>query len=415
MDFLRDRTMNKFVVGQFSESFPPLMDGVGFVAKNYTELLLAKGHKAYAVVSGAPSKKGYAQDCQSGIDYTIRATMVPLPRIRPYGLIVKGRRFKQKVGEIDFDLIHTHAPFTLGSYGRKLAQEHNIPLVATFHSLYKDDFITSLGSKRLANFLIKIVVTRFEKADEVWTPSLWSKERLREYGFKGDIVVVANGCDFPLPTPEEYLEYQRRGREIAKVDSTTPLLLYVGQINEKKNLRLILDSLLLAHKKGVDYKMVFVGDGVDLSKYRLFVKTNRLEEKITFLGRIGERETIKALMAAATLFPFPSQYDVSPLVLREAAAFSLPLLNTKDSATAFVTTDRVNGFITANTFDSFSKSLIELIANQPLCKEVGEKARETLYLSWDDVINEVGERYANLINKHRKSQSHTDGTGSPQG
>ncbi len=407
--------MNKFVVGQFSESFPPLMDGVGFVAKNYTELLLAKGHKAYAVVSGADTKKGYALDRQSGIDYTIRATMVPLPRIRPYGLIVKGRHFKRKVGGIDFDLIHTHAPFTLGSYGRKLAQEHNIPLVATFHSLYKDDFITTLGSKKLANFLIKIVVARFDKADEVWTPSLWSKERLREYGFKGDIIVVANGCDFPLPTPEEYLAYQRRGREIAKADSTTPLLLYVGQINEKKNLRLILDSLLLAHKVGIDYKMVFVGDGADLLKYRLFVKTHHLDNKIRFLGRVGERETIKALMAAATLFPFPSQYDVSPLVLREAAAFSLPLLNTKDSATAFATTDGVNGFITENSLDSYSQSLIELIENPPLCREVGENARETLYVSWEDVINQVAERYANLISRYRKSQSHTDDKGFHQG
>ena len=341
--------------------------------------------------------------------------MIPLPRIRPYGLIVRSRTFKRKVDEIDFDLIHTHAPFSLGRYGRKLAQERQIPMVATFHSLYKDDFTTTLGSKKLANFLIKIVVAHFEKADEVWTPSLWSKKRLQEYGFKGDIVVVANGCDFPLPTSEEYREYQKRGREIAKVDDTTPLLLYVGQINEKKNLQLILDSLHLAHKGGINYKMVFVGDGADLLKYRLYVKTHHLEEKVTFLGRVGEREKIKALMAAATLFPFPSQYDVSPLVLREAAAFSLPLLNTKESATAFVTTDRVNGFITDNSLDSFSESLIELIENQPLCIEVGSKARETLYISWEEVITEVAERYANLISKHRKSQSHTDDKGSPQG
>jgi len=155
--------------------------------------------------------------------------------------------------------------------------------------------------------------------------------------------------------------------------------------------------------------------GPDLLKYRLYVKTHHLEEKVTFLGRVGEREKIKALMAAATLFPFPSQYDVSPLVLREAAAFSLPLLNTKESATAFVTTDRVNGFITDNSLDSFSESLIELIENQPLCIEVGSKARETLYISWEEVITEVAERYANLISKHRKSQSHTDDKGSPQG
>ena len=393
--------MSRFVVGQFSESFPPLTDGVGFVVKNYTELLLANGYEAYAVVSGEHRKRGYAKDHQAGIDYTIRASMYPLPRIRPYGVIVKGRNFKGEVGKINFDLIHAHAPFTLGRYAQKLAKEQDIPLVATFHTLYKDDFIAVLGSKRIANLLMKIIIARFEKADEVWTPSLWSKKRLQEYGFSGDIVVVPNGTDFTLPTDEEYREYQERGREIAGVDSTTPLLLYTGQINEKKNLHLILESLLLAHKKGINFKMVFVGDGADLIKFRLFVKTHHLDDKITFMGRIGDREVIKALMAAAILFPFPSQYDVSPLVLREAAAFSLPLLNTKDSATAFVTTDGVDGFITENSFDAYSKALIELIENPNLCKKVGEAARQNLYISWQDVISEVSERYANLIERRR--------------
>jgi glycosyltransferase involved in cell wall biosynthesis len=148
--------------------------------------------------------------------------------------------------------------------------------------------------------------------------------------------------------------------------------------------------------------MVFVGDGADLSKFNTFVKKNALEEKITFMGRVVDRGAIKALMAAATLFPFPSQYDVSPLVLREAAAFSLPLLNTKDSATAFVTTNGVDGFITENSFEAFSKTLIELIGDPTLCEKVGQAARTNLYISWQDVISEVIERYTNLIERRRK-------------
>lgn len=394
--------MSKFVIGQFSESFPPLMDGVGFVAKNYTELLLEKGHEAYAVVSGEEREKGYEKDRQGGIDYTIRASMYPLPRIKPYGVIVIGKNFKREVENINFDLIHAHAPFTLGHYALKMAKRRNIPLVATFHTLYKDDFYATFGSKKIASLLMKIVVARFEKADEVWTPSLWSKKKLQEYGFEGDIVVISNGCDFPIPSDEEYREYQEKGRELAGVDPTTPLLLYVGQINEKKNLQLILNSLLLAHQKGVNFKMVFVGDGADLSKFHTFVKKNALEEKVTFMGRVIDRGAIKALMAAATLFPFPSQYDVSPLVLREAAAFSLPLLNTKDSATAFVTTDGVDGFVTENSFEAFSKTLIDLIGDPILCEKVGQAARTNLYISWQDVISEVSERYTNLIERRRR-------------
>lgn len=394
--------MRKLVVGQFSESFPPLMDGVGSVAKNYTEILRAHGHEAYAIVSGSMQEKGYAYDREHGLDYTIRSSMFPIPGISPYGIVLKNAEFRQQIRAINFDIIHTHTPFFFGRFAEQKVRTRNIPLVSTFHTLYKDDFLGYTRSKTISEHLTRMILRHYRIADEVWTPTEWSKKRLLEYGFSGEVTVIPNGCDFRIPTDQEYKDYQEEGHRLAETPPDTPILLYIGQIKKEKNLELTLQALLIAHKRGANFKMIFVGSGSDTAQFKLFVTKNKLESKIIFLGKITDREKIKALLAASTLFLFPSQYDTAALVMREAAAFSVPLLNTQGSATAEASIEGKNSFIADNTIESYAERLIALLNNPSLCKEVGLGARDTLYLHWEDVMQEVIQRYEALVCKGRK-------------
>lgn len=36
----------------------------------------------------------------------------------------------------EYDLIHTHTPFTIGFVGLRWAESHEVPIVATYHTLY---------------------------------------------------------------------------------------------------------------------------------------------------------------------------------------------------------------------------------------------------------------------------------------
>jgi len=397
--------MRKLIIGQFSEAFPPLMDGVGSVAKNYTELLRSQGHDVYAVVSGSSVEKGYEYDREHGIDYTIRSSMFPLPGISPYGLVVKNGEFRKQVRAIKFDIIHTHTPFFFARFAEQKVRTRNIPLVTTFHTLYKDDLLGYTHSKTIAEHFIRIILHHYQVADEVWTPTEWSKKRLLEYGFSGEITVIPNGCDFRIPSAKEYEDYREEGRQIVAISDATPLLLYIGQIKKEKNLELTLEALLIAHQQGADFKMVFVGSGSDMPQFKSFVKEHNLESKIMFLGKITDREKIKALLAASTLFLFPSQYDTSALVMREAAAFSLPLLNTKGSSTAAASVEGESSFIAENTSASYAERLLFLLKHPALCKEVGLGAKNTLYLHWDDVMQKVIQRYENLVCQGRKPKN----------
>lgn len=396
--------MGHLIIGEFCESFPPLMDGVGFVVKNYTELLRERGHETYAIVSGSKSEEGYAYDREHGIDYTIRATMVPVPGIHPYGFVHQSWQFRNQVRAIPFDIIHTHAPFFLGRFAEQLNRHRKVPLVTTFHTLYRKDFYGATHSEVLADHLTRMILRHYRAADEVWTTTEWSKQKLHEYGFDGEVLVMRNGCDMLRPSPAEYEAYRAKGRSTLRISTHTPLLIYVGQLKVEKNLPLTIEALGIAHAKNVDFHMVFVGTGPDRNLFEKMIEERNMQSKVTFTGKITDREKLKALYAASDLFPFPSQYDTSALVMQEAAALGVPLLNTEGSSTAVMTDRDVNGFIAKNDPESFADRLIQLLSDINMVKKVGNRAKTTIYRHWSTVVEDVESRYQELLAQSRSSR-----------
>jgi glycosyltransferase involved in cell wall biosynthesis len=319
-----------------------------------------------------------------------------VPGINPYGLVVKSREFRHQVRAIPFDIIHTHAPFVLGRFAEEMIRYRKIPMVATFHTLYKDDFYGATHSKTMTEHLVRMILKHFETADEVWTPTEWSKRKLYEYGFEGEVIVMPNGCDMVLPSEQQHAAYRSAGRAALKLDKDIPVCLYVGQLKKEKNIGLTIEALGLARAKKFDFHMVFVGTGSDRPYFERMLEERNLAKSSTFTGRISDREQLKTMFAASDLFLFPSQYDTSALVMQEAAAFGVPLVNTAGSATAFMTNDGVNGFVTDNKSEAFAERLMALMGDMDTVKKAGAEARKTIYRHWSTVIDEVEERYLRM-------------------
>jgi len=77
-----------------------------------------------------------------------------------------------------------------------ISKKQNIPLVATFHSKYREDFEHSVYNKYIARQMTNEIIRFYEKADEVWISQPSVEETIREYGYKGKIEVVPLGNDF---------------------------------------------------------------------------------------------------------------------------------------------------------------------------------------------------------------------------
>lgn len=380
-------------VGIFNDSFPPIMDGVSLTAQNYAYWL----HKMNQPVCVITPKSPNYYDNEPYPVY--RYTSLPLLGRKPYRLGFPNIdiSFKSEIDHISFGLVHAHCPFTSGLLALHIAREQKIPLIATFHSKYRDDFERTFHNKKLAKLMLKEIIWFYEKADEVWIPQAAVEETLREYGFNGKVEVIDNGCDFANGRPIEPIKKQARiDLHLAEKEL---IILFVGQHIWEKNTRLIIESLAMI--KDISYKMFFVGTGYAKDDMMQMVNDLNLTSNVEFVGAIYNREDLKRYYAAADLFLFPSVYDNAPLVVREAAALHTPAILVNKSTAAEKIIDNFNGFLTDNTVESVASKIRELSTSTQLLETVGKNAAQTIARSWESVAEEVMDRYKILMEKSR--------------
>lgn len=379
--------------GIFNDCFPPIMDGVSVATRNYAYWLHQKGERVCVVT---PSADQY-EDREPFPVY--RYFSLPLFFRKPYrvGLPQFDRSLKKHLDEAPFTLVHAHCPFSSGKLALQLARSRKIPLVATFHSKYRADFERFMPVKAVVDHLIRDVVRFYDQADEVWIPQASVEETLREYGYRGKIEVVDNGNDFAGTYSEEE---RNRLREQFGIKPGEALLLFVGQHIYEKNLDFLLHSVALL--RDVPFRMFFIGTGYAASALKQLAVRLGLEDRVHFLGRIIEREQLRAYYLAADLFLFPSRYDNAPLVVREAAALHTPSLMLEGSTASAVIRDGVNGFLAPETTEVYAGRVRSILQDTELLHRVAEGASQTLARSWEDIAGEVADRYRNLMLRYRR-------------
>lgn len=370
---------------EFTDSFYPIMDGVGNVVFQYAMNLGQKGHECYVVAPQTDTgwRGGWPFEV---VDYI----GVPLLYMKSYtaGAPLLDSHCVKRLGMINADIVHVHSPFVAGQAALSYAKKHDVPVVGTFHSKYYDDFLQITGVELLAEVGTKYVVDFYNKCDEVWAVSASSADTLRAYGYQGDVRVMTNGTDVrPLP-PGAIKEAEERF-EIGD----RPVLLFVGQMNWKKNLRLILEA---AAQVDGEYLLILAGQGPHEKEIRLLAEQLGISSRVRFTGHLTDRDLLDGLYARASLFLFPSVYDNAPMVVREAAAMGTPSVVVRGSSAAEAIHDGVNGFLCDDTSADLARVIRTALSAPERLAAVGEQARETIPIPWSLLLDQVVERYAAL-------------------
>lgn len=386
---------NKLITGQFNDAFTPVMDGVTNVVKNYAYWLDKKYGESYVAT---PAYPGYVDREEFPV---LRYYSIPIKKREPYrfGLELLDLNFRKTIKTIPFDIVHAHCPFTSGVIALQIARKLNIPIVATFHSKFYDDFKQVLKIDAFAKICTRIVIDFFSKVDQVWTVSKGAADTLHEYGYKGKVEIIPNGSDFVMPENMDALV--RQTEEKLNIHKDELVFLFVGQHIWQKNVKLIVDALQRVSLQNIHFKMFFVGDGYAQDELHNYVRELGLDGNITFLGKILDRDYLRSLFARADLFLFPSIYDNAPIVVQEAAAVGTPSLVIAQSNAAEGIIDNVNGYFSDNDSISYANRIIQIIQDRDALKNIGEKARITIYRNWENIVDEVNERYLDIIQRYK--------------
>ncbi|MBQ6383416.1 MAG: glycosyltransferase [Clostridia bacterium] len=382
--------MNEFMhIGQFTDTFLPIVDGVGRVALAYSETLSRMGHQVTVV---APM---YDTGYQGGFPFQlVEFVGRGLPGMKQYkiGEAVLDAHYRQRIRMIPLDIVHAHSPFMAGSEALRLAHLRKLPLVATFHSKYYDDFLKATKSESIAKAGVKLVVNFYNRCDEVWAVGKSTADVLREYGFEGEIQVMPNGATLRTASPKDVAEVTRRWNL-----GDDPLILFVGQMDWKKNILTILEACARLRAQGQRFRLILAGQGVDMMNITAKIQELGLEDQAQTVGHITDSTLLDGLYERASLFAFPSMYDAAPMVVREAAVMGTPSVMVRGSTAAEIIRDGENGYLCENQPADLARVIREALADPEKLKETGKKARETIPVPWDKVMEKAVERYTRLI------------------
>ena len=376
-------------IGQFSDTFLPVVDGVGRVVQAYAETLSAMGHQVTVV---APM---YDTGFQGGFPFELVDFIgSSIPGMKQYkvGEAMLDAHYRRRIRMIELDIVHAHSPFTAGSEALRLAAVRKLPLVGTFHSKYYDDFLKATKSESVAKMMTKFVVNFYNRCDEVWAVGRNTADVLRSYGFEGEIQVMPNGATLRTVHPSDVEEVTRR---FSLGDD--PVVLFVGQMDWKKNILTVLEACAELKKQGRQFRLLLAGQGIDMNAIRKKLEELQIEDRAQLLGHITDTSLLDGLYARASVFAFPSLYDAAPMVVREAAVMGTPSVMVRGSTAAEIIRDGENGYLCENEPKDLARVICGILDDPEKRDRIGQAARETIPVPWSKVLEKASERYERLV------------------
>lgn len=391
-------TKEKLSVCLLNDSFPPVIDGVANAVLNYARIIQ---EGLGSTVVGVPDYPGVTDAYPFPV---VRYPSFDTTKLVGYRA---GYPFSPRaldaLAEFAPDIIHSHCPVMSTVMARALRERLDVPVVFTYHTKFDIDIRRAISGHLLQQTAIRLLVDNISACDEVWVVSRGAGENLRSLGYAGDYIVMENGVDFPRgPVSQEKCEALRK--ELA-LPPEVPVYLFVGRMMWYKGIRIILDALAALRRSGQDFRMLLVGDGMERQEMEQLVKELRLDDVCIFTGAIRDREKLRTYFSLSDLFLFPSTFDTNGIVVREAAACGTASVLVRGSCAAEDVTEDGNALLIEENAASLKALLERVGTNRPALRDLGQRALEQLYLSWEDSVTRAYARYGTVLDHYRRGLS----------
>ena len=277
---------------------------------------------------------------------------------------------------MNLDIVHVHTEFSIGSFGRIIAKQFNIPIVATYHTYYEDYlyYINKGFFDKTSKKLLKTLTQFYEDktVDSLIVPAEKIKKIFQNH-YKKEIAVIPTGIAIER-FYKENIDKNKKEKIFKKLNLSNEdfLILFVGRIAEEKNIKFLID----AHKKLINddkkYKLVIVGDGPDVKNLKEASKD--IKDNVIFAGK-SPWEDVPCYYDMADVFVTASKSETQGLTVLEALASSTPVVCANDPSYIDAILPGTNGYV-FDTEEEYIKNIKKLKADENLRKDFAKNARE---------------------------------------
>lgn len=362
-------------IGIFTDTYSPFINGVTTSVLMLKKGLEKRGHTVFIVtVNDKTLKYSFSEN-----GHVLRVPGIPigiydyrLSGIYPIKAINIIRKWK-------LDVIHSQTEFGIGTFARIMAKQLNIPLVHTYHTMYEDyiHYITKgyfdKSSKKIVEYLTLFYCDK--TATELVVPTKKAYELFKKkYMVDRNIHVVPTGIEvekFYLENNRKLnIDKKRKELGIAKDDF---VVLFVGRIAKEKNVELLLSSMKSIISSCPKMKLLIVGDGPDLDKYKDYAVKQDISNNVIFTGKVPW-DTIQYYYLISNCFTTASTSETQGLTVIEAMAASLPVVCIDDESFNQTVIDNLNGIIFRNR-RGYKNAIIKLYKDREFLDKLSKQAK----------------------------------------
>lgn len=321
-----------------SDWYTPAVNGVVTSVKNLRRELERRGHEV-RVLTLSQSRHSWEKD---GVTYlgSIAAGLVyPGARLRT---AFAGGWVRDLVAWGP-EVVHSQCEFSTFFLARRIAEELNIPLVHTYHTVYEDYthyFSPSVRFGRQAAAMFSRWVAA--RTDCMIAPTGKVRMLLQKYGVRCPVFVVPSGIDLAPFAGEADPWRSAVLRASLDIPAERTVLVSIGRLAEEKNIDELLRCRAAMGEPAVT--LLIVGDGPDRVRLeRQAAALGLTAPDVVFAGQVPP-EQVADWYRLGDLFVSASTSETQGLTYIEALAAGVPALCRTDPCLAGVVRNGENGW-----------------------------------------------------------------------
>lgn len=381
VDYYRDFTKQRvkldnkksLKIAMFTNNYLPFIGGVPISIDRLAKSLRKRGHEVIIFAPDYPDLE-YEENI-----YIKRFKLLKYLDTGNYKfpiINIFSRAIENEFNCYNFDIVHVHHPFWMGTKGLKLSKKNNLPVVLTYHTrleLYSHllPFLKLVFKNIISHKLIK----RFaQKCNGIISPTYSAKDYLNNINVSRQKYVIPTGVDF-----DSYVNIDKKEISSIRNDFLMKeefLLCSVSRLSKEKNIFFLLRAIKYIKKNtSISFKCIIIGDGPDKDEIKAYIKNEALEDTILLTGLISPTEVSKYYLAS-DLFVFSSLSETQGIVILEAMAGKCPVVAVRSSGIDDIVKNNYNGFKTHEDIVDWSNKVIEIIENKELLEKLSANAYE---------------------------------------
>ena len=342
----------------------PTFGGSGVVATELGIALAEHGHEIHFITYKQPVR---LQLLHNNVHYhEVSVPSYPLFHYQPYELALSSKLVNMaKLHEIEIVHVHYAIPHAYAGYMAKqmLAQEGIfIPMVTTLHGTD----ITLVGSHP---FYKPAVTFSINNSDAVTSVSQSLKDdTLRLFNIKKEIEVVPNFID----TKKYENLYSDCERELI-ASKNEKIITHISNIRKVKRVDDVIEIFDRIQKK-IPAKLVIVGDGPEKESLENLCKKKGIDEKVLFVGNSHE---VDKILCFSDLFILPSEHESFGLVALEAMVCGVPVISSNAGGLPEVNIHGESGYLSnVGNVDEMAENALKILENNGTHQLFKRKAKE---------------------------------------